>query len=82
MLVKHAEQLSKQEAACTAERERFERLLKEKRAYESEAYTRLGEMCFELASKTIQGYGEVARGGKPTSNAECRSRSPRNRVKS
>ena len=82
MLVKHAEQLSKQEAACTAERERFEHLLREKRTYESEAYARLGEMCFELASKTIQGYGDVADGGKSSSNAECRSRSPRNRVKS
>ena len=37
LLVKHAEQLSKQEAVLAAERQRFESLLQQKRAYESEA---------------------------------------------
>ena len=84
LLIKHAQQLSKQEAVRTAERQRYESLLQEKRAFESEAYARLGELCFEHAAKHIQRYGElhdVVRGG-PTkaSNADSRSRSPRSRI--
>ena len=84
MLVRHAEQLSKQEALLNAEKARYEALLQQKKDYEAEAYRRLGQLCFDAAAERIQAYS-AANNALETPGSCCRgdrrSRSPHRDVR-
>ena len=81
LLLRHAQQISKQEMVWAAEKRRYEQLLEEKNTHEAAAFTRLGELCFEAAAEKIRNYGNVKH--DPEASAACcrlgRSRSPRAR---
>ena len=79
--IQHAEQLSKQEALLVAGKRRYEDLLHKKRKDDqTEAYKRLGELCFDAVSQQLRGYIETDNEPREAPKATCsRSRSPRPR---
>jgi hypothetical protein len=77
--IKHAEQLSAQEALLVAGSQRYEELLhKKQKDDETEAYKRLGELCFDAVSQQLRGYIETDNEPRDLSKVTgSRSRSPR-----